>query len=78
MALDASGNLYVTDFFNHRVLKYLNPFTTDSVADDFWGQDGFTAGQHLRPTVRRFPWGQRRQPLDRPTHRRHAPEAAAT
>jgi hypothetical protein len=44
MAVDASGNLYVTDFFNHRVLKYLSPFTTDTVADDVWGQDSFTAG----------------------------------
>lgn len=42
MAVDAQGNLYVTDFWNHRVLKYNSPFTTDAIADDLWGQDGFT------------------------------------
>ena len=34
MAVDAQGNLYVTDFWNHRVLKYNSPFTTDTIADD--------------------------------------------
>ncbi len=45
MVTDASGNLYVGDPFNHRVLKYLNPFTTDTVADDVWGQTDFTGNQ---------------------------------
>src|SRR3989344_1064647 len=43
MAVDPQGNLYVTDFWNHRVLKYDNPFVTgNAVADDVWGQDDFT------------------------------------
>ncbi len=37
-----SGDLYVTDMFNHRVLRYIKPFTTDRVADDVWGQADFT------------------------------------
>ena len=41
MVVDASGNLYVTDFWNHRVLKYNNPFGTDGMADDVWGQVDF-------------------------------------
>jgi hypothetical protein len=43
MAVDSAGNLYVTDFWNHRVLKYNAPFSTDTVADDVWGQDNFLA-----------------------------------
>ena len=42
MAGDAQGNLYVPDAFNNRVLKYVSPFTTDGVADEVWGQTGFT------------------------------------
>lgn len=42
MALDAAGNLYVPDFFNHRVLRYDRPFETDAVADHVWGQTDFT------------------------------------
>lgn len=41
MVVDASGNLYVTDFWNHRVLKYNDPFGTGGVADDVWGQVDF-------------------------------------
>lgn len=41
MYVDSSGNLYTADFFNHRVLKYNSPFTTDTIADDVWGQDDF-------------------------------------
>jgi len=41
MAVDARGNLYVPDFWNHRVLKYDRPFDTDGVADDVWGQGDF-------------------------------------
>lgn len=41
MAVDGAGSLYVTDFWNNRVLKYLSPFTTDQVADDVWGQTNF-------------------------------------
>ncbi len=42
MAVDAGGNLYVPDSFNHRILKYENPFEGDSVADEVWGQADFT------------------------------------
>ena len=42
MAVDpANGDLYVPDFDNHRVLLYRSPFTTDTVADDVWGQGDF-------------------------------------
>lgn len=41
MAVDAVGNLYVPDFWNNRILKYKDPFGTDGVADDVWGQAGF-------------------------------------
>jgi hypothetical protein len=39
MATDAQGNLYLPDLFNNRVLRYNNPFATDTVADNVWGQD---------------------------------------
>lgn len=37
---EATGNLYVADQSNHRVLFYVSPFTTDTVADDVFGQFG--------------------------------------
>ena len=42
MAVDGSGALYVPDSFNHRILKYENPFENDSVADVVWGQADFS------------------------------------
>ncbi|HPH97166.1 MAG TPA: NHL repeat-containing protein [Anaerolineaceae bacterium] len=42
MALDASGNLYLPDVFNNRVLRYNNPFTSDTTADAVWGQADFS------------------------------------
>lgn len=42
MATDADGNFYVVDLCNNRVLKYIDPFETDQVADDVWGQTTFT------------------------------------
>lgn len=42
MFVDQGGNLYIADFNNHRVLKYLSPFTTDTIADEVWGQEDFT------------------------------------
>ena len=43
MAVDSSGHLYVPDEENHRVLKYESPFENDELADDVWGQAGFSA-----------------------------------
>ncbi|HXJ72571.1 MAG TPA: NHL repeat-containing protein, partial [Candidatus Dormibacteraeota bacterium] len=42
MATDTNGNLYVADLNNNRVLKFNDPFATDTVADDVWGQTSFT------------------------------------
>src|SRR3989344_49164 len=47
--VDAQGNLYVADHWNNRVLKYNQPFSTDTsggkgdtVADFVWGQNSLT------------------------------------
>lgn len=40
VAVDGSGNLYIVDFANHRVLEYDSPLTTDTVADRVFGQGG--------------------------------------
>src|ERR1700733_2256892 len=40
VALDGSGDLYVADSGNQRVLKYNTPLTTDTTADTVFGQDG--------------------------------------
>lgn len=45
MHVDSQGNLYLNDMDNHRVLKYNNPFTTDTIADDVWGQNDFTGNE---------------------------------
>ena len=42
MATDSQGNLYVADECNNRVLKFNDPFATDCIADDVWGQTSFT------------------------------------
>jgi sugar lactone lactonase YvrE len=45
VALDGSGNLYVADFDNSRVLEYDTPLTSDTVADRVFGQGGlFSTG----------------------------------
>lgn len=41
MACDAQGNLFIVDQENNRVLKYNDPFGTDQVADEVWGQKDF-------------------------------------
>lgn len=41
MYVDNEGNLFVADSYNHRVLKFISPFTTDVVADEVWGQPDF-------------------------------------
>jgi len=52
---DSQGNLYVIDVTNNRVLKYNQPFSSDttdgkgdSVADFVWGQDNFTSNGRNR------------------------------
>lgn len=42
MVCDTQGNLYIVDQENNRVLKYNDPFGTDQIADDVWGQPDFT------------------------------------
>lgn len=44
MYTDTQGNLYVTDSYNHRVLKYNSPFAQSGTiaANDVWGQNDFT------------------------------------
>ncbi len=52
MATDADGNLYVPDLNNNRVLKYNDPFATDSIADEVWGQTNFTTrARPVAPTA---------------------------
>jgi len=38
--VDVSGNLYVSDTGNHRVLEFDTPFSSDLVADRVYGQNG--------------------------------------
>src|SRR6185436_9277495 len=40
---DSAGNLYVSDTYNHRVLGYRSPMTTDRVADLVIGQPDFNS-----------------------------------
>jgi sugar lactone lactonase YvrE len=42
MAVDLSHNLYHPDYFNNRVLRYNDPFASDTIADFVWGQPDFT------------------------------------
>ncbi|MGA8794831.1 NHL repeat-containing protein, partial [Candidatus Binatus sp.] len=39
VTVDSSGNLYVADYGNSRVLEYNTPLTTDTTADRVFGQD---------------------------------------
>jgi len=48
MAVDEKGNLYVPDIRNNRVLKYNDPFGTDCIADEVWGQADFTGNEPNR------------------------------
>lgn len=43
MATDQADNLYIVDTENNRVLKFNTPFTTDTIADEVWGQTDFTS-----------------------------------
>jgi len=40
VAVDASGNVYVADYNDNRILEYNAPLTTDTVADRVFGQLG--------------------------------------
>ena len=56
MAVDSSGDLFIPDEENHRVLRYDSPFENDTTADQVWGQDDFTenlcnAGDTPNPTA---------------------------
>ena len=53
MAVDGSGALYVPDTYNNRILKYEDPFATDSVADEVWGQWDFAGSTCNRGGPRR-------------------------
>ncbi|MBI3597589.1 MAG: tandem-95 repeat protein, partial [Nitrospirae bacterium] len=62
VAVDGSGNLYVADESNHRVLEYDNPFGTNTVADRVFGQGGsFTSAVSnnggISASSLRFPGG---------------------
>jgi sugar lactone lactonase YvrE len=43
ITLDSGGNLFVADYYNHRVLEYDAPLTTDTTADRVFGQPNFGA-----------------------------------
>ena len=48
LAVESNGDLWVTDAFNHRVLKFNDPASTDAFADLVLGQPDFsTADQNL-------------------------------
>ena len=62
VAVDSSGNLYVADLANNRVLEYDSPLTTDQIADRVFGQgDDFTSNDSnhggLSARSLRSPWG---------------------
>ena len=42
MAVNNGGDLFTPDSFNHRILRYENPFENDTSADNVWGQADFT------------------------------------
>ena len=42
MAVNDVGDLFTPDSFNHRILRYENPFENDTSADGVWGQADFT------------------------------------
>jgi len=45
VAVDGSGNVYVADTINNRVLEYNTPLTTDTVADRVFGQTDMSSNQ---------------------------------
>jgi sugar lactone lactonase YvrE len=62
VAFDSSGNLWVSDYGNSRVLEYAAPLSTGEAATGVLGQLNFTGGLNapaLRPTASSLnhPWG---------------------
>jgi len=49
VAFDSSGNMWVPDALNHRVLEFQPPFTTNMAASLVLGQADFTHGSANRP-----------------------------
>ena len=45
VVVDRSGNVYIGDHRNNRLLEYDTPATTDTVADRVWGQPDFKSSQ---------------------------------
>lgn len=46
VATDATGNLYIADYYNHRVLEYNTPLVNDTLADKVFGQsNSFTTNE---------------------------------
>jgi sugar lactone lactonase YvrE len=60
-AFDTSGNLFVVDGPNHRVLGYRSPTTTDRVADIVIGQPDFVSNapnnEYLSASSLKYPYG---------------------
>jgi len=47
VTVDSSGNVLIADFSNHRVLVYLDPLNSDTIADMVLGQPNFTSNTLL-------------------------------
>ena len=56
VAVDASGNVFVADTLNCRVLEFDDPRTTDAIADRVYGQSSFT-GRDCGAASTYFPAG---------------------
>lgn len=41
VAVDRAGNLFVADIYNHRIVAYRDPRTTDTTPDAVYGQPGY-------------------------------------
>ena len=76
VTVDSSGNLYVADYGNSRVLEYNTPLTTDTTADRVFGQDdsfsssdcnfgATSASAHSLCSPSRRRGGRQRRPLRR-------------
>jgi sugar lactone lactonase YvrE len=46
LAFDSSGNLWVSDWINNRILEFKAPLSTDENATTVLGQDNFTSGNN--------------------------------